>query len=48
MIGGRKRVISGAAMAFVPANTLIALDLGAAAFGSIMAQPSAAEANLAL
>ena len=47
MIGGRKRVISSAAMAFVPANTLIALDLGAAAFGSIMAQPSAAEANLA-
>ena len=46
MIGGRKRAISGAAMAFVPANTLMALDLGAGTFGSVMALPSTTEANL--
>ena len=46
MIGGRKRAISGAAMAFVPANNLMALDLGAGTYGSVMALPNTAEANL--
>lgn len=46
MIGGRKRAISGAAMVFVHANNLMALDLGASTYGSIMALPNTAEANL--
>ena len=46
MIGPRKRVISGAAMAFVPANTLMAFDLGGGTFGSILGVPKTAEANL--